>query len=286
MKRHEAIIAGHQQKIEPVSTGVIPDLSGMKPFAALLLDVYGTLLVSRAGEIGPAEENAAPETDLTDLLQRYEIHRTPGNLNNALKKTISQAHAESKKAGIEFPEVDIVRIWQTVLGIADSSGAENFALEYEMRINPVALMPGAEKILSLCQRIEIPVGIISNAQFYTISLLKWFFGEDRYARLFDSRLLFFSWQEGHAKPSARMFEQARAELESMEIPAGSVLYVGNDMRNDILPAAAVGFSTAIFAGDRRSLRMRKEDPLCRGIQPDSVVTQLEQLAAGFNPPPL
>jgi putative hydrolase of the HAD superfamily len=95
----------------------------------------------------------------------------------------------------------------------------------------------------------------------------------------DRRLLFFSWKEGHAKPSAVMFERAKAVLLDMGIPETSVLYVGNDMRNDIWPAASVGFDTALFAGDRRSLRQRKHDHRCKGRLPDMVITDLFQLVA-------
>jgi putative hydrolase of the HAD superfamily len=65
----------------------------------------------------------------------------------------------------------------------------------------------------------------------------------------------------------------------MGIAAESALYVGNDLRNDIQPAAQAGFRTALFAGDRRSLRLHRDDQQCRDLSPDWVVTDLGQLAA-------
>jgi putative hydrolase of the HAD superfamily len=56
-----------------------------------------------------------------------------------------------------------------------------------------------------------------------------------------------------------------------------VLYVGNDMRNDICPAAATGFHTALFAGDKRSLRLREDDRKCARTRPDIIITDLMQL---------
>ena len=53
------------------------------------------------------------------------------------------------------------------------------------------------------------------------------------------------------------------------------------MLNDIYPAAAAGFITALFAGDRRSLRLRKEHPACKGLQPDAIVLDLEDLKIFF-----
>ena len=51
------------------------------------------------------------------------------------------------------------------------------------------------------------------------------------------------------------------------------------MRNDILPAACAGFKTALFAGDRRSLRLRASDARCAKLSPDLIVTDLRQLIA-------
>jgi putative hydrolase of the HAD superfamily len=49
------------------------------------------------------------------------------------------------------------------------------------------------------------------------------------------------------------------------------------MLKDIWPATRLGFKTALFAGDRRSLRLREDDERCRVLQPDLVIDQLEQL---------
>jgi putative hydrolase of the HAD superfamily len=50
------------------------------------------------------------------------------------------------------------------------------------------------------------------------------------------------------------------------------------MLNDIYPAHRSGFQTALFAGDARSLRWRRDDPRCSGLTPDLVVTDLNQVA--------
>jgi len=56
-----------------------------------------------------------------------------------------------------------------------------------------------------------------------------------------------------------------------------VLYVGNDVRNDVAPARSCGCRTALFAGDRRSLRERSDEPDCAGVRADVTLTALEQL---------
>lgn len=59
--------------------------------------------------------------------------------------------------------------------------------------------------------------------------------------------------------------------------SNEILFVGNDMLKDIYPAQQLGIRTALFAGDARSLRLRKEDPLLNGVVPDFTINNLEQI---------
>jgi len=74
-----------------------------------------------------------------------------------------------------------------------------------------------------------------------------------------------------------MFIAAVEKLEKMDISPHSVLYVGNDMLNDIYPAKTAGFKTALFAGDARSLRLRENHPQCKDLSPDIIITDLIQI---------
>ena len=81
-----------------------------------------------------------------------------------------------------------------------------------------------------------------------------------------------------AKPSTHLYTIAANRLmKHHAIDASAVLYIGNDIRNDIWPAQKIGFKTALFAGDDRSLRRRKDDPDCSHIAPDLVLTDLSQI---------
>jgi putative hydrolase of the HAD superfamily len=280
MTGKDAICGRQIRPLALIPTGVAPDLSKMRRFSAMLFDVYGTLLISGAGDIGFDREPTGNLNGVRNLLLRSRINRTPDHLAGALNLAIEKVHAIARGQGIDYPEVDIVQVWQQVLGMDDLSRVKKFALEYELIVNPVYPMPGLEHLLLACKNRKVPMGIISNAQFYTVDVLEWFLGATLEMRGFDHRLLFFSWREGHAKPSTVMFERAKEVLFGLGIPAESVLVVGNDMRNDILPAQAVGFKTALFAGDRRSLRQRESDDCCRDLSPDLIVTDLRQLIAG------
>jgi putative hydrolase of the HAD superfamily len=218
------------------------------------------------------------------ILQRYGIDKTPESLTDSLRRTIENDHRRRKGEGIDYPEVDIVRVWETVLGTGDTAWVKAFALAYETVVNPIRPMPGLRELLSARRRQNLPLGIISNAQFYTPRLLEGLLGNTLEMCGFDPQLIFFSYRFGVAKPSRFMFDLAAGVLVRREISPASVLYVGNDMRNDILPAKTVGFQTALFAGDRRSLRRRTGDACCRHLVPDMVVTELRQLIGDTDNP--
>jgi putative hydrolase of the HAD superfamily len=61
------------------------------------------------------------------------------------------------------------------------------------------------------------------------------------------------------------------------VSAAETLYVGNDMLNDVWTASQCGLKTALFAGDKRSLRLREDDARCAALQPDVIVTSLSQI---------
>jgi len=110
MTVEKAIFERHIHPLTPIPTGVEPRLEGMQNFRAMLFDVYGTLLISGSGDIGISREQSVEEDDLRDLLRRCHIDRTPDGLSTALHRAIEQEHAKARRQGIDFPEVDIVRV--------------------------------------------------------------------------------------------------------------------------------------------------------------------------------
>ena len=122
------------------------------------------------------------------------------------------------------------------------------------------------------------LGMVSNAQFFTPILFEALWGDSAEAFGFDPDLQYYSYQFGRGKPSLTMFDAAAESLRKRGVAADEVVFVGNDMLNDVVPARGVGFRAALFAGDSRSLRLREEDPRVAGVVPDLVLTDLEQLS--------
>ena len=263
--------------MQPIATGETPrGLDRLEQIQAILFDVYGTLIISHAGESGGSADRVQKKS-IQNLLRQFDISESPQKVIQLIQGTIARQHDRLKTEGIDYPEVDILDIWRNILGWDDLSRLKTFAREYESLINPVYPMPGLRDLLRVCHECGLAMGIISNAQFYTQSLLESILARPLETWGFDLQLIFYSYQYQKAKPSVVLFEMAAKRLMERGYQPEASLFVGNDMRNDVLPAKTVGFQTALFAGDQRSLRWRQNDPCCRDLVPDMVVTDLRQL---------
>jgi len=263
--------------LSPLPTSLNPSKKLKEEVKCILFDVYGTLFISGSGDISIARQQSRLTQNLKNLLDRYQIKKKPQIVLDDFFSAIDIEHKRLKRKGVDFPEVEIDRIWMRVLEIEELDAVRAFAVEFELIVNPVYPMPNLEKTLLNCKKSKILMGIISNAQFFTPYLFTWFLYLCPEDLGFKSDLIFYSYKTGHAKPSPIMFEAAAKNLRNIDISSHSVLFIGNDMLNDIYPAKMVGFKTALFAGDARSLRLRKNHPKCQNLSADIVITDLVQI---------
>jgi putative hydrolase of the HAD superfamily len=248
-----------------------------KPVRAVLFDIYGTLFISGSGDIGTAPKRFPKASDHEDLGRRHDIEASPDQIAEQLFNSLRAAHERKQKAGIVYPEVRIDKVWQSILGWQDQNRIREFALDYEWMVNPSYPMPGLDETLRTLRRRGLVMGIISNAQFFTPLLFKWFLGASPEELGFAPDLTVYSYQWGEAKPSGMLFNHCANRLNAMGLSPESIVYVGNDVLNDIMPAAKVGWQTTLFAGDQRSLRLRRDREECRLVRPRLVISDLRQL---------
>ena len=286
---HAGLIALIRRLAQPLTPQpVAPEAGGaarLGPLAGIrgvLFDVYGTLLISAAGEIGHGgsvvARRAAMGAALDDAGLAHDPRTPPAaTLVHDLEAAIRGAHATAIGNGVAHPEVDLRVIWHRLLPAASGTAAARAAVSYECRSNPVWPMPGAAQVIAALQAHTL-VGIVSNAQFFTPLVLAALLPQVS----FDPKLMVWSFEQREAKPSIRLFTHA---AERMARHHGhrpkQLLMVGNDLRNDILAARRAGLRGALFAGDARSLRLRRDDPACAGLQPELVLTELRQLPAAL-----
>jgi len=278
--------------LEPINTNTEPRLTKLSNIRVIAYDFYGTLFLSGVGDIGVDDGNYDSKA-LLEALQSAEIpviSDDAGRLgfeiyNNVVEKMISNLKSE----GIEYPEPDIREVWLHVLtrlkekSLISSSVSEEIAerisVEFEARMNPVWPVPDAVQTLLFLKEKGYEQGIISNSQFYTPIVLEALSGHTLDNLGLKNELLHWSYEEKMKKPGLTFYRNFLKKLRLFDpsIHPNQVLYVGNDMLKDIYPAHKLGMKTALFAGDQRSLKWRKEDDRCKNLQPDIIITTFKQL---------
>ena len=279
---------------EPVDqkpTGTKPVLKKMNGIRYVIFDFYGTLFISGVGDIG-IDEESRNESEFRDALKAagYETSAEAATEGFDIYEQTVNKHKQSWiTKGYEEPEPAIEDVWLDVLNELhlrkqirkkpEMGDARLFSVEFEARMNPVWPMPNLLPMLKQLQAGGLEIGIISNSQFYTPIAFEALTDKELHHLGFNPGLLHWSYEEHLKKPSVEFYSRFMEKLKR-QFPDASpeqVLYIGNDMLKDVYPAAKLGMKTALFAGDQRSLKWRREDPRCKKLQPDLVVTDLLQI---------
>jgi len=279
------------------------DFQGIR---AVLWDVYGTLCGVSLGDLDTTLqhedllERAAgaviDEFSLGEALERWYPQQQPEvALKNRYLQLIEISRAESRRRSIEYPEVVIENIWAWILHGCVAAGyqmprdgdlmdmAYRMGYYFDQSLQKTYLYPEAGQCLAALEEAGIIQGIISNAQFYTPIHLRRLLRKElgrQYLELediFNEELILFSYELGYNKPNPGAFNRAIEFLLGRGLAAGDIVYVGNDMLNDVWAAKRCGMRTILFAGDSNQIVLRREDPQCQEVRPDSVVLQLRQI---------
>ena len=270
------VIRKLSREMTPVPTTCRPTLQAMTGIKAVILDIYGTLFISSCGDSRSAAGNPR-EDPLPAVFSRFGIPSPPGPLplTDRLQELIDRDHASAREQGTSSPEVEIRDLWSELLNHPRGPALERAIIACECHSNPVWPMPGAMETLIALRNRGLLLGLVSNAQFYTPLLFPALLNRDLQELGFQEDLCLYSYQHGVSKPGAALYEILRERLGSRGITPPETLYIGNDVLKDIHPAAELGFHTALFAGDSRSLRLHSDDDSLH--PPGAVITNLEQL---------
>lgn len=285
LSENSNLIKSLTHPLTPVATGYPIKLQHLT-VQAVIFDLYGTLLISGAGDVGSdagTDDEEAFTQALVDAGWRHDdIFKLATNGIDLLQKGIKHDQQKRREQGHIYPEIDIIQVWEKVLNTLQLAPEQDhqikkLAISYECRINPTWPMPGMiETIYGLKDR-DIQLGIISNAQFYTPLIFRALTDSSLVDMGFDPALILWSYQKLAGKPSPALFEHLNNHFICKGILPDNILYVGNDMFKDILPASRTGWRTALFAGDKRSLRLHENNEKIAGIQADLIIDDLRQL---------
>lgn len=282
------------EELQPIPTNFCPNLKTDSPVKAVIFDIYGTLIISSSGDIDQASMSVKSmkqaldaggfnESDINDSVCSFLLEQLP--------LTIKLNHSELIMKGHPFPDVDIFKVWNEMFseaekaGLLKRNGNESLAdviIVFEILSNKVYPMPAMKEILVELKAQGIPLGIVSNAQFYTPIIMNYFlageFSSKQEIEYFDPELSVYSFKELRAKPDVNLFNKINKTLaDKYQLQSSDAVFVGNDMLKDVYTATHSGLRTALFSGDERSLRIREEDPRVKGIFPEFFINDLKQL---------
>ena len=282
------------EPMEIALTSEKPRLTSLPGIKAVVFDFYGTMFISGTGDTiieAPKESRQKAFSDAISSIFPDLVKQPDSARGVELYQETIHAHKEKMKAdGIDYPEINIIHVWKDVLNALRNEGCEGLpaephkallkelTIEFEMRDNPTWAMPDLYNTLEDLYENKMLLGILSNSQFYTPMIYEAHFGSPPQKDYFDINSCIWSYEERLCKPALAFHEQLKRAIEDHHgLNPSQVLYVGNDMLKDIWPAAHFGFKTALFAGDARSLKWRRDDERCKDLEPDLVITRLHQL---------
>lgn len=206
---------------------------------AVIFDVYRTLL-----EVGAPPDDA--EQRWLKLWQKSGTTRSAPTLaefSARCRDLITRDHEESRARGIAHPEV----IWPWVVRRAlpeDARIDADWIPAHQACLRGIRRDPGADAVLGRLSARGVPLGILSNAQAYTLGEMGEAFADSRVAfATFDMRLCVWSFDTGFSKPDTHGFQVLATRLGHEGIFGDEILMVGDRMDNDIEPARRFGWQT-------------------------------------------
>ena len=188
-----------------------------------VFDLYGTLIDIK--------------TDESPLAFWQGVAEYVGGSSHEVREEYLSLCAAQKRG--ENHEIDLLSVFKQMLAIRgrNADEAPAFAAKFrELSMKKLRCFPYAKRILQGLRSRGCGVYLVSNAQAcFTVSELE----SCGLSELFDGIIL--SSDVGAKKPGEEIFRYA---FEKFGISPEDSIYVGNDLRDDILGASSVGMRTA------------------------------------------
>ncbi|MEA3471703.1 MAG: hypothetical protein U9R24_08285, partial [Thermodesulfobacteriota bacterium] len=114
----EALIQRYSKPLDTVPTACARKGKPGFRARAVLFDIYGTLFISKAGDIGVAKREAEKYLkEIAGLFRRYGVKEDTRSVLERFFDEIKGEKERLRKGGVEYPEVVIEDIWKKVLKV-------------------------------------------------------------------------------------------------------------------------------------------------------------------------
>lgn len=289
-------------KTEPAkATPFIAPLTGIK---AVTWNVYGTLLTISDGQLllqhpQKIRMQVAMEKTIHEFNMWASMTRRPGQPWEYFLPKYDSAVEEAKLAGGckkgDFPEVNSALVWRKLLDMLSQKEysydesrygdwdelAEKVAFFFQLCLQGIQAAPSALRVLTDVAQAGLKQGLLAESQPYTLAqLLQGLEEQGRLpplADVFAPGGLILTHELGVRKPSVSLFQRCREQFAELNVEPEEVLYVSSRLADDLAVAKQQGFRTALFAGDKLSLKASAAECKDPALKPDRLLTKLDQI---------
>lgn len=283
------------------ATPYLAPLDGIK---AVVWNVYGTLLTISDGQLLLRHPQAirmqvAMEKTIHEFNMWASMTRRPGQPWEYFLPKYNDAVEQATLAGGcqkgDFPEVNSAQVWAKLLELLsrkeyeydeDRYGdwdeyAEKVAYFFQLCLQGCQGAKSALQSVTAVAEAGLQQGLLAEAQPYTLAqLLQGLERQGRLpplAKLFAPGCLIQTYELGVRKPSLSLYRQCRERFGELDIAPEQILYVSSRVAEDLAVAKQQGFRTALFAGDKLSLKATAAECKDPATKPDRLITNLNQI---------
>ncbi len=227
---------------------------------AILFDFYNTLLNIRTDE-------HAPDVwlNLARFFSYQGLRTDAGALHDAF---FARMRAMQQESGETWPEINMMRIFQSVLGDLGYRGPDQFCIQVAQLFRALSMRhfePFSDTLPALQSlRERFKLGLISDAQRIFIEPEMEKAG---LAGFFDAQII--SSDYGFRKPDPRLFNMA---LEALGVAAEESVYIGDNAYRDVCGAQSAGLCSILV---QRHEAFDEENR--RNCRPDMILNTLDEI---------
>lgn len=285
----------------PKATAFLKPLSGIR---LVVWNIYGTLLRIADGELlfqAPeamrmqiALEKMDAEFNMWNHMYRKPIAPWKYLMEQYLKFMDRQRLASTKTKG-DVPEIHSGEIWRQIFEQLEEKDYEydvdfygdkdelsqKAAYFFHASLQGWEASPHALRALETVAGGHLHQGLLADAQPFTlVQLLQGLKTQGKlpaWGDLFQSKCVILSYQVGVRKPSKTLYQTLLQRSREMGIAPEEILYISSRLDQDLAVAKSLGIQTALYAGDKLSLRATKEEIANPKLRPDRLLTDLSQI---------
>lgn len=281
-----------------------PYLKPLPGIRAVTWSVYGTLLRITDGELlfdHPQELRMQVAMDKTvrEFNMWHSMTRKPGEpwrqMYNVYRKLLESERMAGARQKGDVREVDVRSLWRMIVGRLQQKEyqydvsqygdeddlSEKIAYFFHASLQGTEAAPHALQALTAVSEAGLTQTLLGNAQCFTmVQLLRALRDQGPVpppGDLFAFDCLTLSFQEQVRTPSNSLFMAGLKRLWWAGIEPSQTLHVGCRLADDLAVARSLGMRTALYAGDKTSLRATKREIQDPNLRPDRLLTDLAQI---------